>query len=76
MLAGNTVGVQVPLSAPYTSFWRVDNPPPVANRPHKKLLGGFAGELEPTFLFEFVVAALFDRAFDELLLLEGGDFFG
>ena len=37
--------------------------------------GGFVGKLEPTFLPEFVIAALIDSAFEELLLLAGGDFF-
>ena len=37
--------------------------------------GGFIGEFEPTFLLEFVVAALVNGAFEELLLLARGDFF-
>ncbi len=37
--------------------------------------GGFVGELQPTFVLEFVIAALVDSAFEELLLLAGGDFF-
>jgi hypothetical protein len=38
--------------------------------------GGFIGELEITFLLEFVIAAVLDGRFHFCLLLAGGDFFG